>query len=480
MLKKLAAAVIAATIAIIPFSAESLDLFTPLNAYSEETTDGSENDINSWLPDCEAEFKEYVKKYGAVSVRDNYVVFCMDSNNSIRLNWSEESQEYLDNFKMCSTKYFYNNSTGDTYKVAAYQAVKDGQAAIKWWFVPNYVWELDPPFSKEDMKDPLVADCTVIDNAQTVLLSGDMRVSLVDYDTGELLSLPDGAISRIWTDIRQDTPEGELNCNIQPSGLRNNPEIVHLGNFFNGYDFSFGLLDIPESYSLPETEEKSAGYYNGTIVPEDHITVKKYDNNTADVVFRLKKKTKRVIPEEKSADLTDLKKGETRITVYDKDTGELIPNDLLEHHYCGFGTDIRFEEPNVPGGWMMTGPIYAVGSNPQVYQTGLANLYRSADYFEFLCDDQPEVTLYDNGSMDLVIRTKIKVSGNINGDGEFSIADLVALQKWLLNAYDNDLYSWGEADFNLDNKLDIFDLVLMRKELIKKTITTYVEPDQKV
>ena len=90
MLKKLAAAVIAATIAIIPFSAESLDLFTPLNAYSEETTDGSENDINSWLPDCEAEFKEYVKKYGAVSVRDNYVVFCMDSNNSIRLNWSED------------------------------------------------------------------------------------------------------------------------------------------------------------------------------------------------------------------------------------------------------------------------------------------------------------------------------------------------------------------------------------------------------
>ena len=69
--------------------------------------------------------------------------------------------------------------------------------------------------------------------------------------------------------------------------------------------------------------------------------------------------------------------------------------------------------------------------------------------------------------MELVIRTKIKVSGNINGDSKFNIADLVALQKWLLNAYDKELYDWAEADFDLDNKLTIFDLVLMRKALLK-------------
>ncbi len=50
---------------------------------------------------------------------------------------------------------------------------------------------------------------------------------------------------------------------------------------------------------------------------------------------------------------------------------------------------------------------------------------------------------------------------------KFNIADLVALQKWLLNAYDKELYYWAEADFDLDNKLTIFDLVLMRKALLK-------------
>ena len=183
-------------------------------------------------------------------------------------------------------------------------------------------------------------------------------------------------------------------------------------------------------------------------------------------MFRLKKVSKRVLPEEKSAELTDLKKGETRITVYDKDTGELLSSELVKHHNVGFGTDIRFRSNMSPNGWMYTGPIYAVESNPQVYQTDLANLYRSADYFEFRCDDQPEVTLYDNGSMDLVIRTKIKVSGNINGDNKFNIADIVTLQRWLLNAQDIELSNWAEADFDLDSKLTIFDLVLMRKALL--------------
>lgn len=52
-----------------------------------------------------------------------------------------------------------------------------------------------------------------------------------------------------------------------------------------------------------------------------------------------------------------------------------------------------------------TGPLIVVDCNP--YFVGIrdfAELYRTADEFEFLCDDQPEVTLYDNGSMDVVFR----------------------------------------------------------------------------
>ncbi len=436
-------------------------------------TQVAETDIYSWLPDCEKEYEAYVRKNGALSVRDNIVVFCMNSNAGTPLIWQEKSENYSANFEriaflFCNTETTEPVDGGEMHQIAAYQAVRDGYAKIEWEYIPSMTWELDPPFSEEDMQNSLTADCVVLDDAQTVLLSGDMRVTLVDYDTGEQLTIPEGTIPRIWTDVRQSTPDGEIVCNMQPSGLINNPGTVRLGDLFDGYNFSFGLVgdNLPLGYSLPETEDKSAGYYNGTIVPDDHMTVKKYDNGTADVVFRLKKVSKRVLPEEKSAELTDLKKGETRITVYDKDTGELLSSELVKHHNVGFGTDIRFRSNMSPNGWMYTGPIYAVESNPQVYQTDLANLYRSADYFAFLCDDQPEVTLYDNGSMDLVIRTKIKISGNINGDNKFNIADIVALQRWLLNAQDIELSNWAEADFDLDSKLTIFDLVLMRKALL--------------
>ena len=169
----------------------------------------------------------------------------------------------------------------------------------------------------------------------------------------------------------------------------------------------------------------------------------------------------------KKADEKALPANATRITLYDKDTGELIPSELLEHHNWTFGTDIRFAEPDTPGGWIMTGPIYVVKANPQVYQTDLAELYRTADIFEFLCDDQPEVTVHDNGSMDLVFKTKLTVSGDVNGDGEFNIADAILLQKWLLGVPDTELARWEEADFCMDNKLNAADFSLMKRALMQ-------------
>ena len=56
--------------------------------------------------------------------------------------------------------------------------------------------------------------------------------------------------------------------------------------------------------------------------------------------------------------------------------------------------------------------------------------------------------------------------GDVNGDGSFNIADVVAFQKWLLNAPDAELYNWTAADLYADGKLDVFDLTLMKKALI--------------
>ena len=58
------------------------------------------------------------------------------------------------------------------------------------------------------------------------------------------------------------------------------------------------------------------------------------------------------------------------------------------------------------------------------------------------------------------------IKGDVNADGEFDVADVVLLQKWLLAVPDTHLENWQAADLCKDNRLDVFDLCLMKRELI--------------
>lgn len=58
------------------------------------------------------------------------------------------------------------------------------------------------------------------------------------------------------------------------------------------------------------------------------------------------------------------------------------------------------------------------------------------------------------------------IAGYVNADGEFSIADVVLLQKWLLAVPDTKLADWKAADLCEDNKLNVFDMCLMRHMLV--------------
>lgn len=55
--------------------------------------------------------------------------------------------------------------------------------------------------------------------------------------------------------------------------------------------------------------------------------------------------------------------------------------------------------------------------------------------------------------------------GDVNKDGEVNIADLVALQKWLLGNSDA-LGCWQLADVCDDNKIDAYDAAMLRKLLV--------------
>ncbi|MBR4627308.1 MAG: dockerin type I repeat-containing protein [Ruminococcus sp.] len=63
---------------------------------------------------------------------------------------------------------------------------------------------------------------------------------------------------------------------------------------------------------------------------------------------------------------------------------------------------------------------------------------------------------------------ELTVRGDVNTDGEFSIADLVLLQRWLLSKPDSELADWKAGDLSENDRLDVFDLVILRRELFEK------------
>ena len=56
------------------------------------------------------------------------------------------------------------------------------------------------------------------------------------------------------------------------------------------------------------------------------------------------------------------------------------------------------------------------------------------------------------------------ISGDVNSDGEFNIADAVALQAFLLGRTQT-LANWKNADLCKDDQLDVFDIMFMRRSL---------------
>ena len=288
----------------------------------------TETDIYSWLPDCEAEYEEYVKENSFVSVKDNNVVFCLDQNAGTAYKWREKSKDYEGIFqylgsRTCTPITSIPLEGGVMHDVEIYRAIGDGEARIELEY-GRFFKDTDEP------NDTLSADCAVFNEAQSVLLANQARISVLDEATGELIS-----------------------------------------------------------------------------------------------------------------------------------------DEQLQTHPFSFTVDIRYKRDAPPDGWINSSKEIIVTENPSIVNTILAIDYLNADYFEFCCDEEPEVRTYGNGSIDIVFKTKLDVSGDVNGDSKFSVADAVILQKWLLGYRNDENFKWENADLYKDDKLDIFDLVVLRKKLIE-------------
>ena len=88
-----------------------------------------------------------------------------------------------------------------------------------------------------------------------------------------------------------------------------------------------------------------------------------------------------------------------------------------------------------------------------------------------MADQELQKALYNIGGKPFSPRslnnTPEVVSGDVNNDGAFTVSDAVLVNEWLLGANDVQLENWKAADLCADDKLDIFDLCLLRQELVK-------------
>ena len=58
------------------------------------------------------------------------------------------------------------------------------------------------------------------------------------------------------------------------------------------------------------------------------------------------------------------------------------------------------------------------------------------------------------------------IPGDGNADGVCNLADVVLLQKWLLNTPETKLTNWKAVDRNPDNQLNVVDVCLLKKNLL--------------
>lgn len=100
---------------------------------------------------------------------------------------------------------------------------------------------------------------------------------------------------------------------------------------------------------------------------------------------------------------------------------------------------------------------------------------RCADVYEISKDDGANICQWEFWGGDgqkFILEPAIeekapeKVIGDVNADGEFNIADLVMMQKYILGS--GELTDWTAGDLSEDNCINSFDMAMMRKLITAK------------
>lgn len=107
--------------------------------------------------------------------------------------------------------------------------------------------------------------------------------------------------------------------------------------------------------------------------------------------------------------------------------------------------------------------------------TVMSDNVRCADVFEISTEDGANICQWEYWGGDgqkfifeaaEEVKTPEKITGDVNADGSFDVADIVMLEKYILGA--GTLTDWLAGDLYNDGVIDVFDKIKMRKEIIKQ------------
>lgn len=140
----------------------------------------------------------------------------------------------------------------------------------------------------------------------------------------------------------------------------------------------------------------------------------------------------------------------------------------VENNSADDGADLRLEEYR--GDSSQKFRIQCAKDGTYSLLTVSSDGLSCADVFEISKDDGANICQwkYWGGEGQKFILEPLKALektvGDVNADGEFSIADLVMLQKYLLGS--GELSDWETGDFYSDGIVDSFDMLIMREKLL--------------
>ena len=116
--------------------------------------------------------------------------------------------------------------------------------------------------------------------------------------------------------------------------------------------------------------------------------------------------------------------------------------------------------------WYGRNPEMCAENTVNAVKSYLGDLENIDGYFVINMDDIGRLN-HTVGGVEVTIEEP-EVACDVNMDGSFNVADVVLLQKWLLAVPDTHLPNWKAADLYEDDKLNVFDLCLMKRALLEQ------------